>query len=156
MTSLTSRHSTLCFRNKQKRYRFFQSTDLQQSCALLQTHVHRTHQLKYSSAELLNPELIQQTDKNPGQSSRQLRKHSNLDPYVLTGAPAVTSFKRVTVPAEYLTAPCSKAACLKAGAMLLKREPAPKGAAPQPGKLPLPLGRRGNINFILLAQERQP
>ncbi|XP_065520138.1 proline-rich protein 2-like [Lathamus discolor] len=43
---------------------------------LLQTNAHRTHQLKYSSAE-----LIRQMDDNPGQNSLKPRKHLNLDPY---------------------------------------------------------------------------
>lgn len=74
-------------------------TNFSQSMDLLKTHVHRTHQLKYSSAEPLNAELIQQTDDNSGQNSPKLRKHLNLDPCVWTQALALISFKRVTAAA---------------------------------------------------------
>lgn len=121
-------------RSRNVTHQIFQSVDL------LQTHVHRTHQLKYSSAE-----LIRQTDENPGQNSLKPRKHLNPDPYVWAQALALISFKRVRVAAEYLTAPCWKVACLKAGSMLLKWELPAKGPVPQPSKqvkLSLPLGRR--------------
>lgn len=51
VTSLVSRRSTLHFRDKQKRYSpsFFQSLDL------LQTHVHRTNQLKPFLSTTLTP-----------------------------------------------------------------------------------------------------
>lgn len=160
-TSFQGACSTLRFGDKWKRYSpiFFQGTDL------LQTHVYRTQQLKYSSAELWNPEWIQQTDENPGQNSPKLKKCLNLDQLVWTQALALISLERVTGAAEYLTAPCSKAACLKAGATLLKREPAPKGprsTARQTGRAPLPSGRRetstsyskhGNTNLNLQAMQ---
>lgn len=83
--------------------------------------------------------------KIQGKTHLSRGRRVNPDPCVWAQALALISFKKVRVAAEYLTAPCSKVACLKAGAMLLKRESPAKGPVPQPSKqveLPLPSGRR--------------